>query len=269
MLFTLKKLAGGLLMPLPFLLLLMATGLFLLWFSHWKITGKLIISAAWLCLLLLSLQPVADRLLLPLENHYPVWNGDENVNFIVVLGGGYTWDPEWAPSANLFGNSLPRVTEGIRQWRAHPNAKMIFTGGAAATNPKSSAAVAAAVAESLGVPATAIIQLDQPHDTQQETIAVRDVVGSQPFLLVTSANHMPRALNFFHQQGLFPTPAPANQLAITAALNSWEKILPSALWLSHSERVWYESLGQLWQHVSLKAIPIDTDKTTTATPHPQ
>jgi hypothetical protein len=29
------------------------------------------------------------------------------VAYIVVLGGGYTWDPDWAPSSNLINNSLP------------------------------------------------------------------------------------------------------------------------------------------------------------------
>jgi uncharacterized SAM-binding protein YcdF (DUF218 family) len=41
----------------------------------------------------------------------------------VVVGGGYTWNPEWAPSSNLINNSLPRLTEGIRLWQANPGRK--------------------------------------------------------------------------------------------------------------------------------------------------
>jgi len=66
---------------------------------------------------------------------------------------------------------------------------------------------------------------------------------------VTSANHLPRALIFFQQQGLHPIPAPANQLAIDSPLNPWEKILPSSIYLGHSERVWYESMGRIWQRI--------------------
>lgn len=250
--FTLKKIAGGLLLPLPLLLLTMAVGLLLLWFSRWQKSGKIIISVGWALLLALSLQPIADGLLRPLENRYPTRNQADDIDYIVVLGGGYTWNPAWAPSSNLIGNSLPRVTEGVRQWRMHPGAKMIFTGGAAQRNPVSNAQVAATVAASLGVPQADIILLDQPRDTDDEARAVKQRVGERPFLLVTSANHMPRAMAFFHHQGLSPLAAPANQMAIASPLNGWEKALPSPLWLSHSERAVYEGLGSLWQRINGK-----------------
>ncbi|ORM64448.1 envelope biogenesis factor ElyC [Pantoea rodasii] len=249
MFFTLKKVIGGMLLPLPLLLMMMAAGLLLLWFSRWQKSGKIVISVSWLLLLLLSLQPIADRLLLPLDSHYPTWNGNEPVDYIVVLGGGYTFNPNWAPSSNLINNSLPRVAEGVRQWRRYPQARLIFTGAAAGSNPRSSASVAAEVAESLGVPRTAMILLDQPRDTRQEAQAVKQAIGQHPFLLVTSANHLPRAMHFFQSAGMNPLAAPANQLAITSPLNAWERAIPSPVWLSHSERAIYETLGQTWQRL--------------------
>ena len=107
MLFTLKKYIGGMMLPLPLLLLCIALGLGLLWFSRFQKTGKIIATTGWLVLLLLSLQPVADGLLRPIEDKYPTWQGNQKVAYIVVLGGGYTWDPDWAPSSNLINNSLP------------------------------------------------------------------------------------------------------------------------------------------------------------------
>ncbi|AJJ10916.1 hypothetical protein CH64_1020 [Yersinia rohdei] len=249
MLFTLKKFVGGLLMPLPLVLIIMALALILLWFTRWQKSGKTLFALSWLILLLISLQPVADRLLLPLEKQYATYQGNDPVDYIVVLGGGYTFNPNWAPSANLFANSLPRVTEGIRLYRAHPNAKLVFTGGAAPHN-QSSAKTAAQVAESLGVPAEDIIALDQPKDTIEEAAAVANLVGDKPFLLVTSANHLPRAMNFFVAKGLNPIPAPANQLAITTPLQSWERAIPAAVYLGHSERSWYETLGLMWQKLT-------------------
>lgn len=250
MIFILKKAIGGLLLPLPLLLMVMGVGLFLLWRGRWLKAGKMLVSVGWLCLLLLSLQPVADGLLRPLEDKYPTWRNQQPVQYVVVLGGGYTWNPDWAPGSNLINNSLPRVTEGIRLWRENPGAKLIFTGAAAQNNPVSSALVAALVAQSLGVPADAIITLDKPRDTHQEATAVAQRIGKAPFLLVTSANHLPRAMHFFRQQGLNPLPAPANQLAIDSPLNPWERALPSSLWLGHSERAWYETLGRLWQDLT-------------------
>lgn len=252
MLFILKKTLGGLLLPLPFILLIMAVALVLLWMTRWQKTGKVCFSLSWLLLLLLSLQPVADSLLRPIEAKYPTYEPQLHppVKFVVVLGGGYTFNPEWAPSSNLISNSLPRVTEAIRIYRANPGAKLILTGGRAMTNPLSSASVAGKVAESLGVPENDILLLDKPKDTQEESQQVKTLIGQQPFVLVTSANHLPRAMIFFQQQGLTPIPAPANQLAINSPLNPWERALPQAQYLSHSERAWYETLGRLWQWIT-------------------
>ncbi|MDL4913392.1 MAG: envelope biogenesis factor ElyC [Enterobacterales bacterium endosymbiont of Blomia tropicalis] len=255
MFFILKKVVGSMLLPLPFLLLLMATGLLLLWFSRWQQSGKILLSVSWLLLLLFSLQPVADRLLLPLESHYPTWNGAEKVDYIVVLGGGYTFNPNWAPSSNLVGNSLPRVTEGVRQWHRYPDATLIFTGAAAGQNSKSNAWVAANVAESLGVPREKIHILDRPKDTEEEAQAVRRQIGYHSFLLVSSANHLPRAMQFFQAAGLNPIAAPANQLAIASPLNGWERVIPSPIWLGHSERAIYETLGQAWQRLKSDDLP--------------
>ncbi|MFH7826768.1 envelope biogenesis factor ElyC [Kluyvera chengduensis] len=247
MLFTLKKYIGGMMLPLPLLLLLIGLGIFLVWFTRFQKLGKGAITVGWVTLLLLSLQPVADGLLKPIEDKYPTWQGEEPVQYVVVLGGGYTWNPDWAPSSNLINNSLPRLTEGIRLWQANPGAKMIFTGARAKTNAVSTAEAGARVAESLGVPRSEIIVLDTPKDTEEEASAVKAAIGEAPFLLVTSASHLPRAMIFFQHVGLHPLPAPANQLAITSPLNPWERIIPSPVWLMHSDRVGYETLGRVWQ----------------------
>lgn len=246
MLLILQKFIGGLLLPLSFLLIMMGLSLLLIWFSHWQKTAKILLTLSWLNLFLLSLQPVADHLLAPLENQYPTYQGSEPIDYIVVLGGGYTYNPLWAPSSNLMYNSLPRVAEGVRLYLKKPGAKLIFTGGKALGNPRSSASVAAEVAESLGVPASDIILADKPKNTEQEAQEIAKIVGDHPLLLVTSANHLPRAIQFFQQQGLKPIPAPANQLAITSPLNPWEKVLPNAYYLSHSERACYETLASWW-----------------------
>lgn len=258
MLFILKKLVGGFLMPLPFLLSLMALALFFLWFTRRQKAGKVLFLISWLCLGLLSLQPVADSLLAPIENSYTTYHGQGPVDYVVVLGGGYTYNPKWAPSSNMINNSLPRLTEGLRIYRMNPGAKMIFTGAAAIGNPVSTAQVGALTAESLGVPAKDIIILDRPKDTHQEAEQVAKRIGHQPFVLVTSASHLPRAMIFFHQQGLAPIPAPANQLAIESPLNPWEKITPSSLFLMHSENFWYEFIGSMWQALTSKDEAEDT-----------
>ncbi|XRP54772.1 envelope biogenesis factor ElyC [Enterobacter hormaechei] len=234
-------------LPLPLLLLLIALGLAMIWFSRFQKSGKSLVTVGWLALLLLSLQPVADGLLRPIENTYPTWQGNQKVGYIVVLGGGYTRDPNWAPSSNLINNSLPRLNEGDPPVAGQSWIEDDLHGRCGKTNPVSTAEAGARVAESLGVPRSAIITLDSPKDTEEEAAAVKQAIGDVPFLLVTSASHLPRAMIFFEKRGLHPLPAPANQMAIDAPLNSWERIIPSPVWLMHSDRVGYETLGRLWQ----------------------
>lgn len=93
------------------------------------------------------------------------------------------------------------------------------------TNTVSTAEVGARVAQSLGVPRSDIITLDKPKDTEEEAAAVKQAIGDAPFLLVTSASHLPRAMIFFQHAGLNPLPAPANQLAIDSPLNPWERAI--------------------------------------------
>ncbi|SQI89181.1 membrane Protein [Klebsiella oxytoca] len=98
------------------------------------------------------------------------------------------------------------------------------------------------VAETLGVPRSEIIVLDKPKDTEEEAAAVKEAVGDAPFLLVTSASHLPRAMIFFRRAGLAPLPAPANQLAIESPLNPWERAIPSPVWLMHSDSGWLRNV---------------------------
>ncbi|CAM3185455.1 envelope biogenesis factor ElyC [Xenorhabdus nematophila] len=259
MLFLLKKYIGSLLMPLPLIIIISLVALILLWFTRWQKIGKAILSLSWLVLLLLSLQPIADKLLLPIEGKYvqryePDISQTTPIKHIAVLGGGFTYNPHWAPSANLISNNLPRVTEGIRLYHLNPGAKMIFTGGKG-VNSISSAEVAAMVAQSMGIPVEDTIALKNPLDTEEEAAEIENVIGKQPFILVTSANHMERAVRFFEQRGLRPIAAPANQLAITTPLYPWEKYIPSAYYFSHTERAWYETLGRIWQAIK----PVNTD----------
>ena len=59
MLFTLKKVIGNMLLPLPLMLLIIGAGLALLWFSRFQKTGKIFISIGWLALFATGSRPPA------------------------------------------------------------------------------------------------------------------------------------------------------------------------------------------------------------------
>ncbi len=167
------------------------------------------------------------------------------MNYIVVLGGGYTWNPQWAPSSNLINNSLPRLTEASLMASESRIENDLYRRGGE-NDTVSTAEAGARVAESLGRTSQRYHCARSAERYRREALAVKRAIGDAPFLLVTSASHLPRAMIFFRHAGLDPLPAPANQLAIDSPLNPWERAF-LLRWLMHSDRVGYETLGRVWQ----------------------
>ncbi len=148
---------------------------------------------------------MADSLLKPIEDTYPTWRGEQPVNYIVVLGGGYTWNPQWAPSSNLINNSLPRLNEGIRLWRRKSRFENDLYRRGGENEYVSTAEVGREWRNRWAYRASDIIVLDLPKIQKRKRCAVKRAIGDAPFLLVTSASHLPRAMIFFAMEGIrFP-----------------------------------------------------------------
>jgi len=71
-----------------------------------------------------------------------------------------------------------------------------------------------------------------------------------PFVLVTSAIHMPRAMLLFRQQGMDPVPAPAEITDFARNDISPFSFFPRAAALSKVEAAWHEYLGLLWAQLN-------------------
>jgi len=66
----------------------------------------------------------------------------------------------------------------------------------------------AALAEALGLSSSELLINPFPKDTKEEALFTKTVVGEEPFILVTSASHMPRAMMLFESLGMHPIAAP-------------------------------------------------------------
>ncbi len=67
-----------------------------------------------------------------------------------------------------------------------------------------------ALAQCMGVPGKKLISETNSMDTYANAIEVKPIVKDDPFLLVTSAAHMLRAIRIFQTLGMKPIPAPAD-----------------------------------------------------------
>jgi uncharacterized SAM-binding protein YcdF (DUF218 family) len=242
--FELKKFVSSMLMPLPGLLLIGFIGLFILWFSKRKGFASFLLTLSLVGIFLLSFQPITTPLLKSTERMYPSFIApDVPVEYVLVLGNGHVVDDEISPISELSRAAVMRLTEGIRIYRMYPGAKLILSGYSGGTTV-SHARMMARVALSLGVNKSDILLLENARDTHEEAIQTLNSVGNSNLVLVTSASHMPRAMEEFHNLGLKPTPAPTNYLAHSEIKQPWEKYAPKAKYLEQSERFWYEQMGR-------------------------
>lgn len=245
LLFLFKKIASRLVFPLPLTLQLIFLGLLMIIFRKRR-AGFLFILVGSLLLGVMSMEPVADRFLRSLEQQYqPLQErAEHNVAFIVVLGGGHDSQQGLPPSSQLSSSSLARVVEGVRLSKLHPEAGLIFSGGKI-NDLVPVSEVAALTATQLGLDPDRILIESQALDTEDEAGAIKDMVAGKPFILVTSASHMHRALQIFRHFGMNPTPSPADYLAKEREYVPWS-YFPSSGALEKMERVFYERLGLAW-----------------------
>jgi uncharacterized SAM-binding protein YcdF (DUF218 family) len=244
--FLFKKIVSQFFFPMPLCLFLCFTGLALLWWTKKQKAGRVLVSIGVLFLTALSCQPVADTLLAPLERKYPpyVKGNSPPVKYVVVLGGGHNSDPSLPAMSQIGDESLKRLAEGIRIQRENPGSKLLLSGGGW-LDPVPNAKVLEYAAELLGVSSDLILLETESKDTEEEASLIKNLVKTNSFVLVTSANHMPRSMSIFSRQGLRPEPAPTDHL-VKANCRELDRFFPSSRYLRRSERVFYELMGSGW-----------------------
>lgn len=197
--------------------------------------------------------PVADRLLAPLERKYAPLNERHAVGtrYIVVLGSGYTPRGEIPVSAALDDDGLVRIVEGIRLKRRLPGAMLVVCGGAPAGRSQPAQGYAL-LARELGIDPEGIVVLDRALDTGSEARSIAQLVGEEPFVLVTSAYHMVRAMELMKRNGLRPFPAPTgHRVGSDEQGFDVRSLLPTSVGLRKTERALHEYAGLLALRISI------------------
>lgn len=209
--FFLKKFIASFLLPLPIALFLFALGIYFLFKnSYTKAKVVLFIALSWIAFF--SFQPVANSILKPLEEaHSPLLRTPE-VKYIVVLGNGHISDEGLSITSQVNMVAQNRLNEGIKHYRTLDKAKLIVS-GYGGYDKNSHAFMQQILAMSLGVPRSDILRSEKARDTREEALYLKKTLEDKPFILVTSASHMKRAMLLFQKAGLNPIAAPTNHLA--------------------------------------------------------
>lgn len=239
--FLLKKFVSFFVEPYGMVLTLFFLGLFLLFINRYRL-AKNFLALAFGVLLLFSYPPFSNYLVKNLEEQYTKYENNQTLKYIHVLGSGHNTDKMQPLSSKLDSASLKRVLEGVMLYKKMNGAKLIFTGYEGNTDV-TNAQMNASFAIAMGVNENDIIINGKPKDTKEEAEFTKTLVGSEPFVLVTSASHMPRAMHLFESLGMKPIAAPTDFRK--KEFKSYY-VAPDIGALLNSQVAMHEYLGLLW-----------------------
>ena len=203
----------------------------------------------------LSITPVQNSLLLPLEEQYGPFHVQEqetqlqesrgkNPEYIVVLGGGLS-------GGRLRGVELSNTAykRAGRAFVIHrlTGLPIIITGGAVYPQQKREpeAAVAKRALIELGTAPSLIITETRSRNTWENAQYVKEMTGDTAVILITSAFHMPRSVLSFEAHGIETTPAPTD-FRIDRVPRTFIDYLPSMGRLHNSATALHEHIGLLY-----------------------
>ncbi len=247
--FVLTKLLAGWTQPLSWVLALLAAGLLLR--RRWPRTANALLWSAPVLLLALGWEPLPDALLRRLESQHPAPAAPQWSRYagVIVLGGAleapYVWEGHAQPALN---GAAERMTAALPLLRQAPHLKLLFTGGEGEVFATgfSEAERARRFYEAMGVPAERVLYESASRTTHENAVFSARLPGvdpRQPWLLLTSAWHMPRALATFEHAGWNVTPWPVDyrsglhtpwwRYSWARALSKWQTALHelAGLWL--------------------------------------
>lgn len=238
-LFWVKKVVSQGIMPIPFILLLLLASIFV-WRRH--SLAKCLVASAFFLLLFLGSQLSVNILVRPLEAQYPV-NSTPIIGqcYVMVLGSAHSDIPGATAVQSLSAVALARLSEGIRQLNLGQDCKLLVSGWGGELTQIPHAEMMAKAAAELGVDKNKIIPFPLARDTLEEAQYAKWELGEEPFRLVTSASHMPRAMAIFTAKGLHPSAAPTDFIARDDF--GWRVTGDHLL---ASQRAIHEYIGRLW-----------------------
>ncbi|ALK87376.1 hypothetical protein L63ED372_00147 [Limnohabitans sp. 63ED37-2] len=246
--FVLSKLMSAITQPMFWLALWWALALLML--QRWRRLAAVMLWSGLVVLGLLGFEAGPHALLRHLENRYPVPTAEavgRHVGVIVLGGATEHSDIYQAHGQVPLGQAAERMSVPVGLMRQHPNLQLVFSGGEGRllATGVSEAELAKAFYQQQGVDMSRVVLEGGSRTTRENAIQVAALLGErckQPWLLVTSAWHMPRSVPEFEAVGCQVTPYPVDFR--TGAATAWTEYS-----LARSLLLWQTALHEwlgLW-----------------------
>jgi uncharacterized SAM-binding protein YcdF (DUF218 family) len=207
-----------------------------------------------LILYLLSIQPVSDLLLKPLEDAYPPLSSEFKKDWpqaIVILGGGIIQGSPEAGQDTLTSDVIKRVVYAF-SLRDTFNVPFIFSGGKTFEYGQEPEAITAGrLLVSLGLPNKRLI-LETFSRNTWENARETMILGFEKIVLVTSAYHVKRSVYCFNRQGVSVIAAPTDYKCDRGRKYNFFSFMPTISSLYNSYLALHEYIGLLIYRVIYK-----------------
>jgi len=206
MFFYLSKILGFFALPSNALIVLGLAGAAIAVLRGGRAGGKLIV-ASLILLAIFGFSPLANGLILPLEQRFPPWDANRGPpTGMVVLGGAFDTVVSDTRYDIPLNEAAERMTVSAALARKYPQARIIFTGGTGTLlyGGPTEGELARRFYASLGIATDRITIEEESRDTAENAVFTKPLADPKPgerWLLVTSAYHMPRSIGAFRRVG--------------------------------------------------------------------
>lgn len=224
-------------------------GVALLALMRWRRPALLMLWSGLMMLGLLGFRVIPDTLLRALENRYPIPAQDtiDRHAGVIVLGGA-VGDPDSykAHGQVPLGEAAERMTVPVGWLRKYPKLELVYAGGEGRLLPTgiTESELARAFYQEQGLDMRRVHLEDKSRNTRENVQQVAKLLGQrckEPWLLVTSAWHMPRSMAEFKTVDCNVTPYPVDfrtgestpiiEYSLTNSLMRWQLALHELLGL--------------------------------------
>jgi uncharacterized SAM-binding protein YcdF (DUF218 family) len=211
MFFVLSKTAAFLVIPSNILIGLGVIGIVLM-VTRFKRAGRCLVLASLVLLGVLGFSPLGIMLSHKLESRFPPWDPARGApDGIVVLGGAISPGLSRDYGDTMVNGDAGRVIALVKLALAYPNARIIFSSGDASlmANGLAEADFLYPLLDNFGIARERVTLEPRSRNTAENAVFSKELAKPKPgerWLLVTSAQHMPRAVGCFRQAG-FPVEA--------------------------------------------------------------
>ncbi len=217
MFFLASKFLWGCFSPDIILVFLLCLSLFLLRLKRIKPAVQILTGTVSI-ILFITVFPIGDLLLTPLENRFPVQkNLPESVDGIIMLAGSENIYHTILWQQVELNSSSERYLGYIRLIKKYPKARHAFIGGTGSVSRQKykSTQVARQLFKELGIDMHSMIFESESKNTYENAVYAYEKIKPEPgdkWIIVTSASHMPRSVGCFEKAGWQVIPYPVDHL---------------------------------------------------------